>query len=163
MENQIGSLAIAVTFGVAFLAPRPARVESLRWMTGCWEQKRARATVEEHWTRPAGGAMLGIGRTIRHGPTGDTTTSYEFTRIIERNGKLVFVAQPSGQTPADFTEEILTDSSVTFSNPAHDYPQSVSYGRRGSDSLYARTDGNIGGNNRRIEFAYARHSCEKTK
>jgi uncharacterized protein DUF6265 len=162
VQNLIGSIAIAVTLGAVSLAAPPARVESLRWMTGCWEQKGARATVEEHWTRPAGGAMIGIGRTIRHALTGDTTTSYEFTRIIERSGKLVFVAQPSGQTPADFTEESLSDSSVTFSNPAHDYPQSVSYARRGSDSLYARTDGNIGGKNRRIEFAYARRSCERT-
>ena len=105
--------------------------------------------------------MMGIGRTIRHLPTGDTTVNYEFTRIVERNGKLVFVANPSGQATADFTEEILTDSSVTFSNPRHDYPQSVTYSRRGADSLYARTDGNIGGNNRRIEFKYARRSCEK--
>ena len=71
------------------------------------------------------------------------------------------MAQPSGQRTADFTEEILSDSSVTFSNPAHDYPQSVSYTRRGSDSLYARTDGKIGGKNKRIEFNYVRRSCEK--
>ncbi|MDP9178690.1 MAG: DUF6265 family protein [Gemmatimonadota bacterium] len=105
--------------------------------------------------------MMGLGRTIRHGPGGDSTTNYEFTRIVERSGKLVFVAQPSGQKLAEFTEETLTDSSVTFSNPAHDYPQSVSYARRGIDSLYARTDGNIGGKNRRIEFIYARRSCDK--
>lgn len=104
---------------------------------------------------------MGLGRTIRHRPSGDTTTNYEFTRILERSGKLVFVAQPSGQKLAEFNEETLTDSSVTFSNPAHDYPQSVSYARRGTDSLYARTDGNIGGKNRRIEFVYVRHSCEK--
>ena len=162
MQNQLIAISVALALAATYPAKPPARLESLRWMTGCWEQKGARATVEEHWTRPAGGAMLGLGRTIRHNATGDTTTSYEFTRIIERNGKLVFVAQPSGQTPADFTEESLTDSSVTFANPAHDYPQSVSYARRGSDSLYARTDGNISGKNRRIEFSYARRSCERT-
>jgi hypothetical protein len=161
VQNQLMSISGVLALGAAYLAEPPGRVESLRWMTGCWEQKGARATVEEHWTRPAGGAMLGLGRTIRHGATGDTTTSYEFTRIIERGGKLVFVAHPSGQTPADFTEESLSDSSVTFANPAHDYPQSVSYARRGNDSLYARTDGNIGGKNRRIEFSYTRRSCDK--
>jgi hypothetical protein len=162
VQNQIVWISLAVALGAAGVAKPPARVESLRWMTGCWEQKGTRATVEEHWTRPAGGAMLGIGRTIRHSARGDSTTSHEFTRIIERNGKLVFVAQPSGQSTADFTEESFTDSSVTFANPAHDYPQSVSYARRGSDSLYARTDGTIGGKSRRIEFKYARRSCDKT-
>ena len=62
----------------------------------------------------------------------------------------------------NFTEEISTDTSVTFGNPAHDYPQSVSYARLGKNSLYARTDGNIGGKNRRIEFKYARRSCDRT-
>ena len=162
MKNQLVWISLTLALGAASLAKPPSRVESLRFMTGCWEQKGVRATVEEHWTRPAGGAMLGIGRTIRHYATGDSTTSYEFTRIIERNDKLVFVAQPSGQATADFTEEIVTDSSVTFANPTHDYPQSVSYARRGSDSLYARTDGNIGGKNRRIEFKYARRSCDRT-
>ena len=162
MQNKVVWISLALTLGAAHPVKPPARVESLRWMTGCWEQKGARSTIEEHWTRPAGGTVLGIGRTIRHNPAGDSTRVYEFTRIIERNGKLVFVAQPSGQSTADFTEESLTDSSVTFSNPAHDYPQSVSYARRGSDSMYARTDGNVGGKNRRIEFKYARRSCDRT-
>ena len=161
MQNQIVAITVVLTLGVAHLAKPAARVDSLKWMAGCWEQKGARGTIEEHWTRPAGGGMMGLGRTIRHGPSGDSTTSYEFTRIVERSGKLVFIAQPSGQTLAEFTEEALTDSSVTFSNPAHDYPQSVSYARRGTDSLYARTDGNIGGKNRRIEFVYARRSCDE--
>jgi hypothetical protein len=159
--NQIVVISVGLTIGAAHLATPPAHVDSLRWMTGCWEQRGARRTIEEHWTRPAGGAMMGLGRTIRHGTSGDSITSYEFTRIVERSGKLVFVAQPSGQKLTEFTEESLTDSSVTFSNPAHDYPQSVSYARRGTDSLYARTDGSIGGKNRRIEFVYARRSCDK--
>lgn len=160
MQNQLVSITLALTLVIVHQAEPAARVDSLRWLTGCWEQRRARGTIEEHWTRPAGGSMLGLGRTIRHGPSGDSITSYEFTRIVERSGRLVFVAQPSGQKLAEFTEETLTDSSVTFSNPAHDYPQSVSYARRGTDSLYARTDGIIGGKNRRIEFVYARRSCE---
>jgi hypothetical protein len=162
VRNQLISISVVIAVGASYPAKPPSRLDSLRWMTGCWEQKGSRATVEEHWTRPAGGAMLGVGRTIRHNATGDTTTSYEFTRIVERNGNLVFVAQPSGQTPADFTEESLTDTSVTFVNPTHDYPQSVSYAGRGGDSLHARTDGAIAGKNRPIEFAYARRSCEKT-
>ena len=160
MLIRIVSITLALTLGAAHLAKPPARVDSLRWMTGCWEQRGARRTIEEHWTRPAGGAMMGLGRTIRHGMSGDSITNYEFTRIVERSGKLVFVAQPSGQKLAEFTEESLTDSSVAFSNPAHDYPQTVSYARRGTDSLYARTDGSIGGKNRRIEFVYARRSCD---
>ena len=82
MKNQLISISFALALAATYPSKPPARLESLRWMTGCWEQKGIRATVEEHWTRPAGGAMLGLGRTIRHNATGDTTTSYEFTRII---------------------------------------------------------------------------------
>lgn len=109
--------------------------------------------------RPAGGTMLGVGRTVRRGTERDSTTEFEFLRVFERAGKLVYAALPSGQSYTEFTETDLTDSSVSFGNPTHDFPQFVRYRKRGGDSVIAGIDGTIQGRARAVEFRYARTSC----
>ena len=104
--------------------------------------------------------VVGIGRTTRRLVSADSVSEHEFTQIHAVNGKLIFSAHPSGQQPADFTESELTDSSVVFSNPQHDFPQNVRYMKGRADSLYAAVDGIVNGSTRRAAFRYARTSCE---
>jgi Domain of unknown function (DUF6265) len=137
----------------------PRRVERLRWLSGCWEQRDARSTAEEFWTTPNGGILFGVGRTIVRRDQGDSTVSYEVTRIFERGGKLIFAASPSGQPPAEFTEQELTDTTVVFANPAHDFPQFVRYRRRGASELHARVDGKMNGRDQGFGLQYRRISC----
>lgn len=139
----------------------PRRVQRLQWMSGCWEERSAASTTEEFWTTPNGGILFGIGRTIVRRAGGDTTRSFEVMRIFERGGKLVFLAQPSGQELAEFTEQELTDSSVVFANPTHDFPQFVRYRRRGADELHARVDGKMDGKDRGFDSRYRRVSCPR--
>lgn len=144
----------APTFGVA-----PHRAQQLEWLAGCWEQRDARATVEEVWTSPKGGMLFGVGRTITPRGSGDTTTSFEVMRIYERDGKLVFAAQPSGQALAEFTEQELTPSTVVFANASHDFPQFVRYRRRGTKELSARVDGKMEGKEMGFDSNYRRVAC----
>lgn len=99
--------------------------------------------------------MLGMGRTVR----GDSTTDFEMMRIVERESDLVFIAQPSGQVQAEFVASHLTDSAVTFANPAHDFPQRVLYRRGAADSLWTRIDGVRDGTSRGVDFRYRRVAC----
>jgi len=99
--------------------------------------------------------MLGQSRTVR----GDTLVEYEQLRIYERGGKLVFAANPSGQTPSEFVSTTLSDSVVIFENPEHDFPQRIVYRRNGADSLAASVEGIARGKERRVSFPYARASC----
>ena len=105
--------------------------------------------------RPRGGLMLGAGRTV----DGDSLVEFEQVRILERAGRLVYAAAPSGQAPAEFESIAVTDSSVTFENAAHDFPQRVLYRRVGADSLMARVEGTRGGKLRGVDFAYHRAAC----
>ncbi|HET9727581.1 MAG TPA: DUF6265 family protein, partial [Gemmatimonadales bacterium] len=41
-----------------------ARVTQVAWLAGCWEQASGSRLIEEQWTRPRGGLMLGLGRTV---------------------------------------------------------------------------------------------------
>lgn len=132
-----------------------ARVAQVAWLAGCWELRSGPRVVEEQWTRPRGGLMLGVGRTVR----GDSLVEYEQVRLFERGGRLVYGAAPSGQAPAEFESILVSDSAVTFENLGHDFPQRVIYRRAGSDSLLARVEGLRGGTLRGVDFPYARVEC----
>jgi uncharacterized protein DUF6265 len=151
-----------LVLGIAALAawawpggPPDARVTRVAWLAGCWELSAGGRVVEEQWTRPRGGLMLGVGRTVR----GDSLVEYEQVRIFERGGRLVYGANPSGQTPAEFESTQLSDSAVTFENLGHDFPQRVMYGRPSADSLVGRVEGMSRGKLRGVEFPYARVAC----
>lgn len=132
-------------------------VRQLSWIAGCWRQSNSGGTriVDEQWMEPRGGIMLGMSRTVR----GDSVLEFEQLRIFARDGRLVYHAVPSGQEPADFEAKSTSDSSVTFENPTHDFPQRIIYRRRGTDSLIARIEGTRNGQVRGIDFPYERVRC----
>lgn len=130
-------------------------VDQVRWMAGCWEAGSAHMLIEEHWMEPRGGTMLGMSRTTR----GDSTITYEWMRISERGERLVFTAHPSGQAAAEFTSTARAPTEVVFTNPEHDFPQTIRYRRVGADSLIARIEGTRGGELQGMDFPMARVAC----
>lgn len=132
-----------------------ARIESVAWLQGCWESTSPQRTVEERWTGPRAGSMLGTSRTTRNG----TLLEHEFITLREVDGTLTYQAQPSGQPAAEFRSRTVTDSLVVFENPGHDFPQQIGY-RRDADSLHAWIEGPGRSGPRRVNFAYSRVACE---
>lgn len=101
--------------------------------------------------------MLGVGRTVKNGKT----VEFEFMHIRNNtDGKLVYIALPSGQRETTFTLSALADGAVTFENPQHDFPQRVIYRRLPGDRLAARIEGARGGKERGIDFPMKRISCD---
>jgi hypothetical protein len=136
-----------------------AQTTALKWMAGCWERRANNLVVTEQWSYPRAKMMLGAGQTTR----GDSTIEHEHTRIFERNGTLVYSAQPSGQAPAEFVADSVSGFSVVFSNPAHDFPQRVIYRRLTADSMLGRIEGQRNGQSRGVNFSYRRVSCTKPR
>ena len=117
--------------------PRPsarATISQVEWIAGTWAGESGPVTLEERWTPPGGGAMLAVSRTMK----GGRMVAFEFLRIIEREGGLVYVAQPGGRPPTDFTLTSLTANSATFENPTHDFPKIIQYTKRADGTLEAR-------------------------
>lgn len=146
-------LAFALLLGAA--APRSTPIEHLAWLAGCWQRSNGDRMFEEQWMAARGGMMLGISRTVRAG----RVTAYEQMRIYERGDSLVFASHPSGQQPAEFVAA-PTSRSVTFANPAHDFPQRVIYAPGPADSLFARIEGTLNGQARGVDFHMQRVSCD---
>ena len=119
--------------------PATATVAQLAWLVGTWSGGDGPVSFEERWTPPAGGAMLAVSRTLK----GDRMVSFEFLRIVERDGGLVYIAQPGGRPPTEFALTAITVDSATFENPTHDFPKMIRYSKQADGSLEARvSDGN---------------------
>jgi hypothetical protein len=73
----------------------------------------------------------------------------------------VFVALPSGQKETTFVAAAVSESSVTFENPQHDFPQKVIYRLQAGDRLVARIEGIRNGMPRAVDFPMQRISCDQ--
>ena len=152
---HLGLLLATLAWHSAASAQPAPTIGRVAWLTGCWEAKRGARTVQEHWMPPLGNTMLSVGRTVR----GDSLTEFELVIIRAGAAGLAYEARPSGQPTAVFRATTVTDHSVVFENRQHDFPQQVAYERRGADSLLAWIAGPMNGQDRRIEFSYARIKC----
>ncbi len=147
---------LAALSATSLHAQTPNDIDTVRWMAGCWERNAGTTVIEEQWMSPRGGVMLGLGRTTASG----RMREFEFLRIASVDGVLTYLAQPGGAPVTPFAAIAVSDSMVTFSNPAHDFPQRVIYRRRaGGDSLLARIEGTQGTSVKGIEFPMRRVTC----
>jgi hypothetical protein len=134
--GEAPSAARPVADGTA--VPTPATISQVAWLSGIWIGTMGPTTVEERWTPPAGGSMISVGRTLRNG----ALTAFEFVCIVERRGGLVYTAMPNGHQPAtDFTMTKIEGTSVTFENPAHDFPKMIRYTLKADGTLEAIVSG----------------------
>lgn len=154
MRSRYFVTGCVVCAGSVAVAQAPATIGGAAWLQGCWEMKADNRTVEEMWTPPKGGSMIGVSRTVREGKL----TEYEMIVLREQGEKLAYVAHPSGQAPATFLSTHVSDGELLFENRAHDFPQQIGYTRKGG-SLLAWVSGTASGKTRRVEFPYLRVRC----
>lgn len=143
--------AVVLAAGMrAQTVPVRASISQIAWLAGAWAGGAGTVALEERWTPPAGGAMLAVSRTVK----GDRMVAFEFLRIVERDGTLVYIAQPDGRPPTEFRLSAITADSATFENQAHDFPKVIAYAKRPDGTLEARvSDGNQKGETFRFRRA----------
>lgn len=131
--------------------PAKAAIGDLAWLAGAWVGTRGEGgaiSIEERWSPPLGGSMLATSRTVAK----DRLRAFEYLRIVERDGGLVYVAQPGGAAPTEFVLSELGKQRAVFDNPRHDYPNRIVY-ELGEDGVLRATIGQIkGGTPRQFEW-----------
>ena len=140
-------LVTLATGGFAMAADTKHKIDDLAWLTGDWETANAAERwTDEHWTTPAGGAMLGMSRTVKAG----AVSEFEYLRIIQKGDDLIYVAHPGARSPGtEFKMTSLTEGAagyrrVVFENPEHDFPKRILYVRRADGTLVATVDAGEG-------------------
>ncbi|MEO9601342.1 DUF6265 family protein [Parasphingorhabdus sp.] len=127
-----------------------AQAISPDWLAGCWET--ADKASKEVWVVETDGSLIGFGASVKN----DQIGFYEVLHIkLSEDDEWTFIAHPSGQARTRFTVTEMTENSITFANPSHDYPQQISY-RRDGDMLFA-TIAATGGKNAR---SFDKQRCE---
>ncbi len=146
-----------ITILIAMLAGAAMEVEQLGWLAGCWEGKLGSTVVEEQWMKPAGGAMLGLGRNV----AGVKTTMMEFLLISKREGVLTYSVQlRHGGPVTHFKLARASENEVVFENPEHDFPQRILYRREPDGSILARIEGKQKEKEMGVNFPMKRARCE---
>lgn len=164
---KISIVRSAFLFSTIFFAFAPLaysqeakpKVEDLAFMAGCWELSvpQRKMTIAEHWMKPSGGSLIGMGRTVVDGKT----VSYEFLRIVTGEMGIDYIAKPSSsKDETAFRLSKATAAEVVFENPAHDFPQSIIYKKGDADSLFARIEGMQNGKVNAMDIPMKRIKCE---
>ena len=96
--------------------------------------------------------MLAVSRTVSRGKL----RAFEYLRILERDGGLVYIAQPNGRTATEFVLTELGENRAVFENPRHDSPQRIVYELTPDGGLHASIGYAKGGNPQR--FVYGREN-----
>jgi hypothetical protein len=128
--------------------PATADLKQLAWLSGAWVGTHGKATSEERWGPPGGGALLGTARTVVEG----RMVMFEFLRVVERAGGLVYVAQPGGAPPTEFVLTEISATRAVFENPHHDFPQRIVYAREGERGLVTEISDRHGQRARRFPY-----------
>jgi hypothetical protein len=111
------------------------------WLAGTWQGEKDGVEMEEYWTDPRGGALLGLHRDVK----GGRLVSFEFMRIQKTDAGLVYFASPGSKPPVPFTLVEQADKRVVFENRQHDFPQRILYWLDTQGALHARIEGPQGG------------------
>lgn len=165
MKFSIARSALLVAVIVFALVPlaysqeAKPKIEDLAFMAGCWELSvpQRKMTIAEQWMKPAGGSLIGMGRTVVDGKT----VSHEFLRIVSGEAGIDYIAKPSSsKDETAFRLSKATATEVVFENPAHDFPQRIIYKKSDAGSLFARIEGTQNGKLNGMDIPMKRTKCE---
>lgn len=142
-------------------APRPASTQPVvpvladcAWLSGTWRGGLGAGRFEEVWTELDGGSMLGTGRLIH----GEATTMFEFMRLHQAEGGLVYEAWPQGRGPTAFAAVVSAEGSLVFENVRADFPSRIAYRRLDADRFEVTLSGqaDAGGRLREMRWTMQR-------
>jgi hypothetical protein len=130
-----------------------ADVAKLGWLEGCWGGVTNGVAMEEQWSSPAGGGLVGMHKDTK----GERLVSFEFFRIApDSSGVPTYFSQPGGRAPATpFRLVELGKERAVFENAEHDFPQRILYWREGA-KLHARIEGTVRGEAASEDWVWSR-------
>lgn len=130
--------------------------EDFLFMSGSWQlDSKDGDRIEEHWTLPAGGSLIGMSRTLKKGKS----VFFEFLRLEQSKDGVAYVAQPGGKPAVRFrctSLTRLTSKKAVFENPEHDFPTTITYEQVSDHELVATVSGPPTAKEKAQEYRYQR-------
>src|SRR5262245_915562 len=131
-------------------SPPTQSISELSWISGDWQTPAGgKVQIDEHWSKPAGGSMIGMSRSV----SGDRTVEFEYLRIEQRADGIFYVAHPEARCPGtDFKLTRASSNEVVFENAEHDFPKRIMYRKTSDDAITASIDAGEG--TKAMSFSY---------
>lgn len=131
------------------------KLKQAEWILGNWKNISEDQVATETWSRLNDSVLSGSSLI-----TIDKDTISSETIRIEQHGDTVYyiptVKDLNDNKPIRFTMILLSDTSMAFVNPAHDFPQQITYKKVNEDSLFAEISGTKNGKFMSIPFPFKR-------
>ncbi len=124
-KSKLAALCAALSMLVTSLsvAAPISKIEMADKLNGCWQHINGGS--REYWADTGYNLLFGYAITVRDGKL----TAFEDMRIEGTGNEITFVASPNGTAPVRFVAVMQSEQMITFQNPAHDYPQVITYAR----------------------------------
>lgn len=135
--RRAAPLTAAAVLVAALSGAQPASLDPVAFLAGTWTGEEGGVAMEEHWTAPAGGLMLGLHRDVAKGKA----AFFEFLRIEATPKGIVYLASPKGAPATPFPLVESGGNRAVFENREHDFPTRIIYRLTPDDSLHARIEG----------------------
>jgi hypothetical protein len=136
-------------------SPAYELIRKLNWLSGSWSGRSPDGIFGEGWELVNDSVYHGKGYFI----VGKDTVSSESLRLVQEGTQLFYeptVKNQNGGKAVRFEMTSLSENTVVFENPSHDFPQKINYTLVNPDSLVAEISGEIEGKHRSEVFAMAR-------
>jgi Domain of unknown function (DUF6265) len=127
----------------------------LSGLIGLWKMETFRGTIYEEWKAAGKSKLAGTSYKLK----GTDTIALENMELQLIDEAAYFIPTVSGQNnnlPVRFKMIGFANSTFTFENKEHDFPQRVIYRLINNDSIFARIEGSVGGKNKFSNFNYSR-------
>ena len=160
--KRILAIALVCTFTACRQKPaienesiKPKKIEQANWLVGTWFSKSGERSNYERWNKSNDSTYVGRSYSIQHGDT----VSAESVTLVQQGEAITYIPIVQGQNnnmPVMFTLVSSDSNKLIFENPAHDFPQIITYWRVPPDSLVAEISGMINGEHHAQKFPMRR-------
>lgn len=153
MKILIGFAVLSILSG--WICQDDAAIRQAGWLIGTWENKTAEGSIFETWNRHSNLEFSGKSYMLK----GKDSLVFE-TVTLRQEGKVLYyiprVKDQNNGSPVIFTSKHVSANKLIFENPAHDFPQKISYTKVNADSLVAEISGTFHGKESKEMFPMRR-------
>ncbi len=166
----LAGLVVAIAAGAgpgSTDSPSRATINDLAFMTGGWRTEYNGSTLEEHYTAPRNGSLVGLFRWDRDGKLNMTEHIVieqrpDGVRLLLRHFNAALVPwEQEADGPTTFALDEVRDGRAVFVSDRA-FPKRIIYSRVGPDRLVARLEGERNGEPHEMEFSYRSTSMTAT-
>jgi len=134
---------------------KPKKIAQANWLVGTWFSESGERSNYETWNIYNDSIYVGRSYSIHRGDT----VSSESIKLVQQGEELNYIPTVQGQNndmPVKFKLVSSDSNKLIFENPAHDFPQMITYWNVPPDSLIAEISGLINGEHQAQKFPMRR-------